>query len=215
MLGEYFMYNGKDVFVVFDDLTRHAWVYRQISLLLERAPGREAYPGDIFYIHSQLVERAGCLKKELKGGSMTFFPIIEILQGDITGYIPTNLISMTDGQIYFDSELFHRGIKPAVDVGLSVSRIGSKAQWPAMREVSKRLRLDYVRYQEILKMSRLKSTSISKEAEEVLKHGDVITKLITQDRHNPIPMEYQIIYLYALNTGVLDCLLYTSPSPRD
>jgi len=206
MLGEYFMYNGKDVFVVFDDLTRHAWVYRQISLLLERAPGREAYPGDIFYIHSQLVERAGCLKKELKGGSMTFFPIIEILQGDITGYIPTNLISMTDGQIYFDSELFHRGIKPAVDVGLSVSRIGSKAQWPAMREVSKRLRLDYVRYQEILKMSRLKSTSISKEAEEILKHGEIITKLITQDRHNPIPMEYQIIYLYALNTGVLDKL---------
>jgi len=132
MLGEYFMQQGKDVFVVFDDLTKHAWVYRQISLLLERAPGREAYPGDIFYLHSQLMERAGYLNKELGGGSMTFFPIIEILQGDVTGYIPTNLISMTDGQLYFSTDLFNRGFKPAIDFGLSVSRIGNKAQWPAM-----------------------------------------------------------------------------------
>ncbi|MFH0796400.1 MAG: F0F1 ATP synthase subunit alpha [Candidatus Omnitrophota bacterium] len=204
MLGEYFMYQGKNVLVVFDDLTRHAWIYRQISLLLGRAPGREAYPGDIFYIHSQLVERAGRLKPELKGGSMTFLPIIEILQGDLTGYIPTNLISMTDGQTYFDSDLFRKGIKPAIDVKLSVSRIGSKAQWPAMREVSKRLRLDYLRYQELLRMSRISSSSISKEAEKVLKHGEVITHLITQNRHQPVPVEVQICYLYALNLGILD-----------
>ncbi|MCX5703499.1 MAG: F0F1 ATP synthase subunit alpha, partial [Candidatus Omnitrophica bacterium] len=135
VLGEYFMYKGKDVFVIFDDLTKHAWTYRQISLLLERAPGREAYPGDIFYVHSQLVERAGYLKPELGGGSMTFFPIVEILQGDVTGYISTNLISMTDGQLYFSTALFNKGFKPAIDFGLSVSRIGNKAQWPAMKEL--------------------------------------------------------------------------------
>lgn len=149
-LGEYFMYQGGDVLVVFDDLTKHAWVYRQISLLLERAPGREAYPGDIFYLHSQLMERAGYLKPELGGGSMTFFPIVEILQGDVTGYIPTNLISMTDGQIYFSTPLFNRGFKPAIDFGLSVSRIGNRAQWPAMKELSKSLRLEYLQYRELL-----------------------------------------------------------------
>ena len=130
------MRKGKDVFVVFDDLTKHAWVYRQICLLLERPPGREAYPGDIFYIHSQMMERAGYLKPELGGGSMTFFPIVEILQGDVTGYIPTNLISMTDGQIYFSTALFNKGIRPAIDFGLSVSRIGNKAQWSAMKALT-------------------------------------------------------------------------------
>ncbi len=205
-LGEYFMYKGRDVLVVFDDLSKHAWVYRQISLLLERAPGREAYPGDIFYIHSQLMERAGYLKPELGGGSMTFFPIVEILQGDVTGYIPTNLISMTDGQIYFSAALFNKGFKPAIDFGLSVSRIGSKAQWPAMREVSRNLRLDYLQYQELLKMTQLRATGISKEAEVRLKRGEVINQLITQDRNKPIPMEGQIILLYALNKGILDSL---------
>lgn len=204
MLGEYFMYSGKNVLVIFDDLTRHAWTYRQISLLLERPPGREAYPGDIFYIHSQLIERAAALKPELGGGSMTFLPIVEILQGDITGYIPTNLISMTDGQVYFDTALFYKGFKPAIDFGLSVSRIGSKGQWPAMKELSGTLRLDYIKYQELLKMTRLKTISLSKEAERTLKRGEVITQLIVQDKNNPVSVEKQVLYLYALKLKVLD-----------
>jgi F-type H+-transporting ATPase subunit alpha len=206
MLGEYFMHKGKDVFIAFDDLTKHAWVYRQISLLLERAPGREAYPGDIFYIHSQLMERAGYLKPELGGGSMTFFPIVEILQGDVTGYIPTNLISMTDGQIYFNTSLFYKGIKPAIDFGLSVSRIGNKAQWKGMKELSKRLRLEYIQYQELLQMTQLRATGLSKEAEAKLKRGQAITQLIVQGRNNPISTEIEIVFLFALSLGVLDNL---------
>lgn len=204
MLGEYFMYKGKDVFVVFDDLTKHAWIYRQICLLLERAPGREAYPGDIFYIHSQLMERAGYLKPELKGGSMTFFPIVEILQGDVTGYIPTNIISMTDGQTYFSTSLFNRGFKPAIDLGLSVSRIGNKAQWPAMRGLSKSLRLDYLQYLELLKMTQLRATGLSKEAEARLRRGEAITSILVQDKSKPVAVEEQVLYLYALNRGILD-----------
>ncbi|MCM8792597.1 MAG: F0F1 ATP synthase subunit alpha [Candidatus Omnitrophica bacterium] len=205
-LGEYFMYNGKDVLVVFDDLTKHAWIYRQISLLLERAPGREAYPGDIFYIHSQLMERAGYLKPELGSGSMTFFPIVEILQGDVTGYISTNLISMTDGQLYFSTSLFNKGFKPAIDFGLSVSRIGNKAQWPAMKELSKSLRLDYLQYKELLQMTQLRAGGISKEAEARLKRGEAINQLIIQEKNQPVSIEEQILYLYALNKGLLDDL---------
>jgi len=206
MLGEYFMYKGKDVFCVFDDLTKHAWIYRQISLLLERAPGREAYPGDIFYIHSQLMERAGYLNQERGSGSMTFFPLVEILQGDVTGYISTNLISMTDGQLYFSTDLFKKGFKPAIDFGLSVSRIGSKAQWEAMKNLSKSLRLDYLQYKELLQMTQLRSTGLSKEAEARLKRGEVINHLIVQDKNKPVSMEKQIIYLSALNAGKLDSL---------
>lgn len=206
MLGEYFMHSGKDVLLVFDDLTKHAWIYRQISLLLERAPGREAYPGDIFYVHSQLMERAGYLKEELGGGSMTFLPIVEILQGDVTGYIPTNLISMTDGQIYFSTTLFNKGIKPAVDLGLSVSRIGNKAQWPIMKELSKSFRLDYLQYLELLSMTQLRATGLSKEAEARLRHGEVINKLIVQSKNHPVSVEKQIFYLYALNRKILDAL---------
>ncbi|HDZ76701.1 MAG TPA: F0F1 ATP synthase subunit alpha [Candidatus Omnitrophica bacterium] len=206
MLGEYFMSKGKDVFVVFDDLTKHAWVYRQISLLLERAPGREAYPGDIFYIHSQLMERAGYLKPELGGGSMTFFPIVEILQGDVTGYISTNIISMTDGQLYFSTALFNKGFKPAIDFGLSVSRIGNKAQWKAMREASKTLRLDYIQYKELLQMTQLRTTGLSQEAELRLKRGEAINQLIIQDKNKPIAVEEQIVYLNVLNQGMLDVL---------
>lgn len=206
MLGEYFMYNGKDVLVVFDDLTKHSWIYRQISLLLERAPGREAYPGDIFYIHSQLVERAGYMSPENGGGSMTFLPIVEILQGDVTGYIPTNLISMTDGQLYFSTELFNKGFKPAIDFGLSVSRIGNKAQWPAMKALSKNLRLEYLQYKELLQMTQLRTTGLSKEAEEKLKRGEVINRLIIQDKNCPVSIEAQIVYLYTLSKGILDIL---------
>ncbi len=206
MLGEYFMYSGKDVLVIFDDLTKHAWIYRQISLLLERAPGREAYPGDIFYIHSQLMERAGYLKPELGGGSMTFFPIVEILQGDVTGYISTNLVSMTDGQLYFSTSLFNKGFKPAIDFGLSVSRIGNKAQWPAMKELSKSLRLDYLQYKELLQMTQLRTTGLSKTADAKIRRGESINQLIIQDKNKPVSIENEIIYLYALNAGALDNL---------
>jgi F-type H+-transporting ATPase subunit alpha len=206
MLGEYFMRNGKDVLVIFDDLTRHAWVYRQISLLLGRAPGREAYPGDIFYVHSQLMERAGQLKPDLGGGSMTFLPIVEVQQGDVTGYISTNIISMTDGQIYFSTPLFNKGFRPAIDMGLSVSRIGSRAQWPAMKGLSRSLRLDYLQYQELLQMTQLRATSLSKEAEKSLRKGEAITQLLIQDKNDPVSIEKQAVYLYALSLGVLDTL---------
>jgi len=204
MMGEYFMHKGRDVLVVFDDLTRHAWVYRQISLLLGRAPGREAYPGDIFYIHSQLMERAGQLRPELGGGSLTFFPIVEVQHGDVTGYISTNIISMTDGQIYFSTQLFNKGFRPAIDLGLSVSRIGSKAQWPAMKALSRNLRLSYLQYRELLQMTQLRATSISKEAEKSLKRGEIITQLFIQPKNNPVSMEEQLIYLYALNYEIFD-----------
>ncbi|MFH1045543.1 MAG: F0F1 ATP synthase subunit alpha [Candidatus Omnitrophota bacterium] len=204
MLGEYFMYKGKDVFVVFDDLTKHAWIYRQISLLLERAPGREAYPGDIFYIHSQLVERAGYLNPKRGGGSMTFFPIVEILQGDVTGYIPTNLISMTDGQIYFSTTLFNKGFKPSIDMGLSVSRIGNKAQWPAMKNLAKSLRLDYLQYLDLVKMTQLRATGLSKEAEARLRRGEAITRILIQNKNKPSSIEEQVMCLLALNKGLLD-----------
>jgi F-type H+-transporting ATPase subunit alpha len=206
MLGEYFMKSGKDVLLVTDDLTKHAWVYRQISLLLERAPGREAYPGDIFYVHSQMMERAGYMRPELGGGSMTFLPIVEILQGDLTGYIPTNLVSMTDGQLYFSTGLFNKGFKPAIDFGLSVSRIGNKAQWPAMKSLSKSLRLDYLQYKELLQMTQLRTTGLSKEAEARLRRGEAINQLITQDKNRPVALEEQIIYLFALSKGMLDQL---------
>jgi F-type H+-transporting ATPase subunit alpha len=192
--------------VAFDDLTKHAWVYRQISLLLERPPGREAYPGDIFYIHSQLLERAGRYTDDLGGGTMTFLPIIEILQGDVTGYVPTNLISITDGQLYFSTSLFNKGVKPPVDFGLSVSRIGNKGQWPAMRDVSKSLRLEYLQYQELLAMTQLRSGGLSKEAEGKLKRGEALSQLLMQYKNRPLPVAEQIFCLIALTKGVLDAL---------
>ena len=204
MLGEYFMNNGGDVLVIFDDLTRHAWIYRQISLLLGRAPGREAYPGDIFYVHSQLMERAGYLKPELGNGSMTFLPILEVQQGDVTGYISTNVISMTDGQLYFSTPLFNKGFKPAIDFGLSVSRIGSKAQWPATKFLTRTLRLEYLQYKELLQMTQLRATGLSKAAEKLLKRGEAITQLLIQVKNFPVPMEEQVAYLYTLSLGILD-----------
>ncbi|MBU1083913.1 MAG: F0F1 ATP synthase subunit alpha, partial [Candidatus Omnitrophica bacterium] len=185
---------------------KHAWVYRQISLLLERAPGREAYPGDIFYIHSQLMERAGYLNKEHGGGSMTFFPIIDILQGDVTGYISSNLVSMTDGQIYFDSALFYKGFKPAIDLGLSVSRIGSKGQWSGMKDVSKSIRLEYLQYLELLQITQLHAGTLSKEAEESYRRNQIIGTLLVQDKNRPVPVEQQIIYFFAWGKGLLDNL---------
>ncbi len=202
-LGEYFMRNGKDVFVVFDDLTRHAWAYRQISLLLERSPGRDAYPGDIFYLHSQLMERAGKFSPEFKGGSMTFFPVVDAIAGDITGYIPSNLVSMTDGQIYLNAVLFSSGFKPAVDLRLSVSRIGNKIQSPAMRELSSMLRLEYIQYLDLLKVTQFK-TGISQEVAQRLERGGVMSRLFIQDKAHPRPLEEELLFLYALRRKVFD-----------
>ena len=204
-LGEYFMNKGKDVLVVFDDLTKHAWIYRQISLLLERAPGREAYPGDIFFLHSQLMERAGKLKKELGGGSMTFLPIVETLQGDITGYIQSNLVSMTDGQIYLNSNLFHSGIKPPIDLGLSVSRIGSKVQCEAIKEVSGFLRLEYMQYRETIRLTRLR-TRLSEEARARIRRGETLQELLLQDNFNPFSLVEEVIIFYAFQRKILEVL---------
>ena len=205
-LGEYFMDRGRDVFVVFDDMTKHAWAYRQLSLLLERPPGRNAYPGDIFYIHSQLMERAGKYSPEFQGGSMTFFPIVDTIQGDVTGYIPSNLISMTDGQIYLNTLLFNSGVRPAVDVGLSVSRIGNKVQCPAIKDLSSSLRLEYLRYNELVKITRFK-TNVSTDVNQRLRQGEVLTQLFSQQNNDPYSLVKQIVLLYALQRKVLSTLI--------
>lgn len=203
-IGEYFMYKKKDVFVVFDNLTKHAWIYRQLSLLLGHSPGREAYPGDIFYIHSQLLERAAMLKPEL-GGSMTFFPIVDTLQGDVTGYVPSNLISITDGQIYMSSTLFNQGFKPAIDVGSSVSRIGSKVQSAALKEVSGHLRLEYARYSELQKLTQLR-TNISDELAERIMAGETLTQILIQKANAPVSEIEEILIFYAYGKNILNKL---------
>ncbi len=203
-LGEYFMHDrGGDVLVVFDDLTKHAWAWRQISLLLERAPGRDAYPGDIFYSHSQLVERAGKLSPSRGGGSMTHLPIVETQQGDLAGYIPSNIISMTDGQIFLSAPLFAEGFRPAVDMGLSVSRIGNKVQWSAIKGQTKMLQLDFIRYKELEKLTRIKA-GVSSAVEARLRQGRVLEELLKQPENRPIPMEDQALILFALQEGFLN-----------
>lgn len=204
-LGEHFMRSGRDVFVVFDDLTKHAWAYRELSLLLERPPGRECYPGDIFYLHSQLMERAGQLTPELGGGSMTFFPIVDTLQGDVTGFIPSNLVSMTDGQIYMNTTLFNSGFRPAIDLGLSVSRIGNKVQSHALRQLSAMLRLEYVQYNELLKKTRF-TAGVSSEIGEKLRPGEVLTRLFTQEPNRPYSNVKQLLLLFAMRRKVLEPL---------
>ncbi len=202
-LAEYFASKGRDVFVAFDDLGKHAWAYRQLSLLLERSPGREAYPGDIFYIHSQLLERAGKFSPELGGGTITFFPVVATIQGDITGYIQTNLISITDGQIYLSTALFQRGFRPAIDFGLSVSRIGNRAQCAAMKELSSKLRLEYLQYQELVRMTTMKA-DLATEAENRLRRGELVTHMLTQTKAQPSSLEEQVVILYAIRKGLLD-----------
>lgn len=200
-LGEYFMYEKHaDVLVVFDDFTKHAMAYRQISLLLDRSPGRDAYPGDIFYIHSQLVERAGKLNAARGSGSMTYLPIVETQQGDVAGYIPSNIISMTDGQVYMSANLFGEGFKPAIDMGLSVSRIGNRVQWPAMRKMTNMLQLEFVRYKELEKLTRIKAGA-SADVEKRLKRGRVIEAVLRQAANSPVPMEMQVLILFALQNG--------------
>ncbi len=198
-LGEYFMKQGKDVFIGFDDFTKHAWCYREISLLLGRPPGRDSYPGDIFYLHSKMIERACYLSKDKGAGSMTFFPIVEILEGDLTAFVPSNLVSMTDGQIYLSSQLFGEGQKPSLDLGLSVSRVGSKVQWHAIKSLSGPLRLEYLQFRELLRLSKLKTSGQSEEMKQKLKRGAVLTAILRQDKDTPVCQEMQVLIFYAFH----------------
>ncbi len=202
-IGEYFMHKGKHVFVGFDDFTKHAWAYRELSLLMQVPPGRDSYPGDIFYLHSRMIERAAKLNKQLGGGSMTFIPVVELLEGDLTAYVPTNLVSMTDGQIFLSMPLFNEGFRPAVDVGLSVSRVGSRVQWKSTKAVSKSLRLEFIQYKELLRISKLQTGGQSDEVREKLSQGKVLQALLTQPANNPVPLEVQIMCFFAKGENLL------------
>ncbi len=204
-MGEYFMYKGQDALVVYDDLSKHAVAYREISLLLRRPPGREAYPGDIFYTHSRLLERAARLAPELGGGSLTALPIIETKAGDISAYIPTNLISITDGQIYLETDLFNAGFRPAINVGLSVSRVGGEAQIPAMKEVASRLRLELSQYRELEAFAEF-ATELDEASRAQLERGRRVMEALKQDQYQPLPVEEQVVVLYAAVHGFLDRL---------
>lgn len=211
-VAEYFLHQGKNVFIGFDDFTKHAWCYREISLLLGRPPGRDSYPGDIFYLHSKMIERACYLDEKRGGGSITFFPIVEILEGDLTAFVPSNLVSMTDGQIYLSSSLFGEGQKPALDLGLSVSRVGSKVQWHAIKTLSGPLRLEYLQYRELLRISKLKTSGHSDETLEKLKRGAILTEILRQDKDKPVPQEVQVMIFYAFNKKMMNDL--TIPEVR-
>ena len=208
-MGEEMMYEGKDVLIVYDNLTQHAIAYREVSLLLRRPPGREAYPGDIFFLHSRLLERAAKLSDELGGGSLTALPVIETQAGDVAAYIPTNLISITDGQIYLQSNLFFQGIRPAVDVGISVSRVGGSAQIKAMRTVAGPLKLDLAQYRELAAFAKLAS-DLDKNTQAQLTRGEKITEILKQPQFQPQAVEDQIIVIFAATKG----LLTDVPTPR-
>jgi len=202
-MGEYFMDQGKDALVIYDDLSKHAWAYRQISLVLRRPPGREAYPGDIFYLHSRLLERAAKLNKEHGGGSLTALPIIETQAGDFTAYIPTNVVSITDGQIYLEPELFYQGIRPAINVGLSVSRVGSAAQVRAMRKVAGKLRLDLAQYREMAAFAEFGS-DLDATTRQQLTRGKVMTEILKQNQYAPMTVEKQVMIIFAGVSGLID-----------
>jgi F-type H+-transporting ATPase subunit alpha len=203
-MGEEFMRDGKDVLIVYDDLTKHAKAYREISLLLRRPPGREAYPGDVFYLHSRLLERSAKLSKELGGGSLTALPIIETQLGDITAYIPTNVISITDGQIYLMTDLFYQGVRPAVDVGLSISRVGGAAQIKAMKQVAGPLRLDMAQFRELADFSKFGSEDLDKASRDQLARGERIVQILKQRQFSPMPVAEQIAIIYAAVNDYLD-----------
>lgn len=202
-IAEEWMYKGKDVLIVYDDLSKHAVAYRAISLLLRRPPGREAYPGDIFYLHSRLLERAACLSEEYGGGTMTALPIIETQEGDISAYIPTNVISITDGQIYLEADLFNHGVRPAINPGLSVSRVGGAAQIPAMKSLAGPLRIEFAQYKELAAFSQFGS-DLSQDTLQRLNHGERIMEVLKQPQYKPMPVEDQVLILYALNNRHLD-----------
>lgn len=207
-MAEEFMFQGKDVLCVYDDLTKHAQAYREIALLLRRPPGREAYPGDVFYLHSRLLERAVKLSDKLGGGSMTALPIIETQAGDISAYIPTNVISITDGQIFLETDLFFRGIRPAINVGLSVSRVGGNAQIKAMRQVAGPLRLDFAQYNELAAFAQFGS-ELDKSSQKQLERGERMVELLKQDQYSTLDVWKQIIVIFAGVNGFLDKLKLT------
>ena len=202
--GEGFMEQGKDCLVVYDDLSKHAWSYRQLSLLLRRPPGREAYPGDVFYLHSRLLERAAKLDDEHGGGSLTALPIIETQAGDVSAYIPTNVISITDGQIYLEADLFNAGQRPALNVGLSVSRVGSSAQTKAMRRVAGRLRLELAQYRELAAFAQFGTSELDPATRTQLERGRRVAEVLKQLQFSPMPVEKQVMILYAAINGYLD-----------
>lgn len=202
-IGEYFMDQGKDVLIIYDDLSKHAWAYRQMSLILKRPPGREAYPGDIFYLHSRLLERSAKLNKDFGGGSLTALPIIETQAGDVSAYIPTNVISITDGQIYLEADLFYKGVRPALNVGLSVSRVGSAAQIKAMKKVAGKLRLDLAQFRELEAFAQFGS-DLDEKTRMQIERGRRTVEILKQDQYSPMPVENQVAILYALTQGFLD-----------
>lgn len=202
-MGEYFRDRGQHALVIYDDLSKHAWAYRQLSLLLRRPPGREAYPGDVFYLHSRLLERAAKLSDEMGGGSLTALPIIETQAGDLSTYIPTNVISITDGQIYLEDGLFYSGVRPAVNAGLSVSRVGGKAQRKAMKKVAGMLRIELAQYRDLEKFVQF-GAELDKATQEQIRRGQRLVQILKQDQYNPYPVEDQVIVINAAVSGALD-----------
>ncbi|MCD6289129.1 MAG: F0F1 ATP synthase subunit alpha [Anaerolineae bacterium] len=202
-MGEYFMERGQDALIVYDDLTKHAWAYRQISLLLRRPPGREAYPGDVFYLHSRLLERAARMHPKYGGGSLTALPIIETQAGDVSAYIPTNVISITDGQIYLESDLFYAGQRPALNVGISVSRVGGDAQTKAMKQVAQRIRLDLAQFRELAAFA-LFSSDLDPVTRRQLEHGRRLNEILKQPQYEPMSLDHQVMILFAATNNYLD-----------
>ena len=202
-IGEYWRDKGEDVLIVYDDLSKHAIAYRTLSLLLRRPPGREAYPGDVFYLHSRLLERSAKLSKEKGSGSLTALPIVETLAGDISAYIPTNVISITDGQIFLQTDLFNSGVRPAVDSGFSVSRVGSSAQYKAMKQVSKALKLELAQYHEVLDFAQFGS-DLDNATKETINHGQHLTELLKQKQYSPMSLSEMTIMLFANQKGFVD-----------
>lgn len=202
-LGEYYRDTGRHALIIYDDLTKHAWAYRQLSLLLKRPPGREAYPGDVFYLHSRLLERAAKMRDEDGGGSLTALPLIETQAGDVSAYIPTNVISITDGQIYLESDLFYSGVRPAINVGLSVSRVGGSAQIKAMKNVAGTLRLDLAQYREVEAFSQFAS-DLDPTTQAQLARGSRLVEALKQDQYEPLPVEKQILSIFAVTNGYVD-----------
>ena len=202
-MAEYFCEQGKDVLIIYDDLSKHAVAYRALSLLIRRPPGREAYPGDVFYLHSRLLERAACLAPEYGGGSITALPIIETQAGDVSAYIPTNVISITDGQIFLETELFHAGVMPAINPGISVSRVGGAAQLKAMKKVSGELKLLYSQYRELQAFAQFGS-DLDADTKARLALGERIVEVLKQDRNSPVPVGCQVVIIYAVTHGYLD-----------
>jgi F-type H+/Na+-transporting ATPase subunit alpha len=203
--GEYFRDNGKHALCIYDDLSKHAAAYREISLLLRRPPGREAYPGDVFYLHSRLLERAAKLNDKKGGGSLTALPVIETQAGDLSAYIPTNVISITDGQIFLESDLFNSGFRPAINVGNSVSRVGGAAQIKAMKGVAGRLRLDLAQYRDLAAFAQFGS-DLDKATQSMLSRGQRLTEILKQDQYNPLPVEKQVLIIFAATNGYLDAI---------